>query len=108
MDIFTHQTAAEALFGYLQQRMGARQNKGRGGEERHKDTKRKIECEQIDIFTHHTAAEALFGNLHQRKGTRQNKERGKEERQKDTKKYRMRKKRHSNPSSRCCGFVGIL
>ncbi len=73
------------MFGKLQQRKGARQNKERGGEERQKDTKRKIECEQSGIPTHHTAAETLFGNIQQRKGARQNKGRGGEERQKDTK-----------------------
>jgi hypothetical protein len=51
------------LFGNLQQRKGARLNKGRGVEERQKDAKKKIECEQIYIFTHHTAAETLSGNL---------------------------------------------
>jgi hypothetical protein len=61
MDISFLNVAVAILCGNLQQRKRARQNQGRGGEERHKDTKRKIECEQIYIFTHHTAAEALFG-----------------------------------------------
>jgi hypothetical protein len=30
-----------------------------GGEERQKDTKKKIECEQSGIPTHHTGAETL-------------------------------------------------
>ncbi len=65
-----YHAAAETLFGKLQQRKGASQNKERGGEERQKDTKRKIECEQIKILTYHAAAETLFGKLQQRKGER--------------------------------------
>jgi len=47
--------------------MRARQNKERGGEERQKDTKRKIECGQSGIPNHHTTAQSFFDTLQQRK-----------------------------------------
>ncbi len=55
MDIPTHHTAAQALFGKLQQRNEGKKDTERGREERQKDTKGKIECEQMDIFTHYAA-----------------------------------------------------
>ncbi len=49
------------MFGKLQQRKGARQNKERGGEERQKD-KKDDRCKQKDIPTHYAAAAALLVN----------------------------------------------
>jgi hypothetical protein len=83
----------------------ARRNKGRGGEERQKDTKKKIGIKQNDIHTHHTAAATLLVNYSREK----EKDRTTKEVERKDRKTQKEDRKENKAAFRsvgcCCDFV---